>query len=58
MLFRICAVLGASLLYNRNNTADTKYWPYKCVGNILKCASPNKIYKKHPKAFKTDIGTK
>lgn len=37
--------------------ADVEYWPCKFVGNILKCASPNKIYKKHPKPFKTDIGT-
>lgn len=57
MLFRICTLLGAITLYNRNNTEDAKFWLYKCAGNILKCTSPNKIYKKYPKTFKTDIGT-
>lgn len=57
MLFRIFTLLGAITLYNRNDTEDVKYWLYKCVGNMLKCTSPNKIYKKNPKAFKTDIGT-
>lgn len=56
MSFRNCTLLGAILLYNRTNITDAKYWPYQCTGNILKCASPNKIYKKYSKVFKTDLG--
>ena len=51
---------GAILLYNRNNTADAKYWPYiisMYLCGTLKCASSDKSFKKYPKAFKIDMGT-